>query len=450
MTLQVQQLWTRDRWKEVFAYEPHEGQRQFHDSTKRFRILACGSRWGKSRAAALEGLYDLFKDSNRRGWIVAPTYELASKVFHYVIEFMLSSPVTANMILRHSEHDLYLQTKTLSEIKGKSADNPDSLLGEALDFVILDEAPSISREVWEIYLRPRLVDRKGWAAFIGTPKGRNWFYEMYVRGQDPLDKDYQSWNFPTIMNTKIENIQAEIERARQDMPERAFKQEFLAEFLSDAGGVFRGVRECVKGALAQPLQGRNYVMGVDLAKYQDFTVLTVMDRATRQVVHWDRFSQIDWNLQKLKITETAKRFNDAQVFIDSTGVGDPIFEDLVRAGVKATGYKIVTGTKQALIDSLVMAIEGKTIGYPELPQLLNELEIYEYEMTRAGNVRMNAPSGYHDDCVISLALAVYGLGRGGGSYLAGIGEKEVPGEVPKEGQKGWVVHPETGDETEWR
>ena len=155
MTLQVQQLWTRDRWKEVFAYEPHEGQRQFHDSTKRFRILACGSRWGKSKAVAMEALWDIFKDSNRRGWIVAPTYELAAKVFRYVIESMTARPETSNLILRHSDREMFLQTKILSELKGKSADNPDSLLGEALDFVIVDEAPSISREVWEIYLQPR-------------------------------------------------------------------------------------------------------------------------------------------------------------------------------------------------------------------------------------------------------------------------------------------------------
>jgi len=114
----------------------------------------------------------------------------------------------------------------------------------------------------------------------------------------------------------------------------------------------------------------------------------------------------------------------------------------VRAGVKATGYRIQAGSKQALIDSLVLAIEGKTIAYPEIPQLLNELEIYEYEMTRAGNVRMNAPSGYHDDCVISLALAIWGLGQGGKSGLLGSIGAEEKREIPKIGPGKWIVGPD--------
>jgi len=411
-------LW--DFFRLVLGYDPHEGgQIEFHASTKRFRILACGTRWGKTLAAAMEAIALLIFHVDWRGWIVAPSYELASKTFRYVLEYSLAKIPHLVETYSFSRQSMFIRYRTGGELFCKSADNPISLLGEALDFIILDEGTATKEEIWPVYCRPRLADREGSAIFIGTPKGRNWFYPLFMRGQDPLEEDYQSWHHTTMDNPYIKP--EEIKKLEQDMPKRAYEQEVLAMFLSDAGGVFHGVRDVFEGPYPdngfEPEAGHSYVMGVDLAKYQDFTVITIWDRQDRGLKYFDRFQRIDWHLQRAKIQAAAKRYNDAQAWVDSTGVGDPNFEELVRMGVKAQGYNIVTGTKQPLIDNAVMAIEAKTVHGPEIPQLVNEMEIYEYEMTHAGNLRMNAPSGYHDDCVISLALAVWGLGKGSGEPL---------------------------------
>jgi hypothetical protein len=118
---------------------------------------------------------------------------------------------------------------------------------------------------------------------------------------------------------------------RMELTERRFAQEILAQFLDDAGGVFRGVMACATATRQDgPIEGHHYVMGVDLARRVDFTVCTVIDTTTHQMVAMDRFNQIDWSLQVQRIKTLALRFNVSRVIVDQTGVGDPVVEQLQR------------------------------------------------------------------------------------------------------------------------
>jgi len=174
--------------------------------------------------------------------------------------------------------------------------------------------------------------------------------------------------------------------------------------MDSEGVVFRNVDELSTLEIEEPIPSAKYSMGVDLAKYRDFTVVSVM-RGKKQV-YIERFNKIDWALQKSRIMYTAQRYNDAEVMIDSTGVGDPIFEDLNRMGLNILAYQLNTRSKRELIDNLIVLMDKKEV------QLLNhavqkaELKAYEYELTSGGNLRMNAPEGKHDDTVIALALSL--------------------------------------------
>ncbi len=193
------------------------------------------------------------------------------------------------------------------------------------------------------------------------------------------------------------------------MPERAFRQELLAEFLEDAGGVFRSVSDSIDPGRNQPEPRRkigSYAMGVDLARLEDFTVLTVVDNTGRQV-YWERFNQISWERQ-IAAAKAAAEAYDAVAFVDSTGVGDPIFERLANAGVRCVPYQFTNASKNKLIDGLAMALERGRLRLMDLPEQTSELLAYQYELTKARKVKTGAPEGMHDDCVISLALAVHG------------------------------------------
>lgn len=178
----------------------------------------------------------------------------------------------------------------------------------------------------------------------------------------------------------------------------------------DTGSVFRGLDKCIKGELKPAQREHAYVMGVDLAKYQDWTVLTVIDLVAFEVVAFERFNKIDWEFQRERIKTLANKYK-AGVVVDATGVGDPVAESLKRDGVLVKEYKYTQSSKKYLIENLVLKIERNEISFPDIPELVEELRNFTFEYLPSGTIRYNAPSGMHDDCVNSLALAVYGAGH---------------------------------------
>jgi hypothetical protein len=397
---------------EDLGYEPHEGQRNVHNSNAQRRVLASGVRWGKTLCAAMEGIAAALEPKERSmGWVVAATYDLADKVYReitYVVARHLRHRIVS---IKENERRLVLKNMAggLSEIRAKSADNPVSLLGEGLDWVIVDEAARLKPAIWEGHLSQRLLDKRGWALLISTPKGKGWFFDMWRRGQRDTDPDYESWNYPSNTNPHLDASLIEAERSR--LPERVFRQEYQANFIEGSGQVFRNVRECATGEWQEPRDGERYYAGLDLAKVQDYTVLCILND-NREVVFVDRFHRIDWGIQIERIRVAAARFNDASIYVDSTGVGEPVYESLCAADCDVEPYPFTAKSKDALIKNLTIMFERREIRLPRpdvWPEGVDELEGFEYSVTDAGNVRTSAPGGMHDDCVIGLALAAWHL-----------------------------------------
>ena len=157
------------------------------------------------------------------------------------------------------------------------------------------------------------------------------------------------------------------------------------------------------------MAGHRYVMGVDLGKHEDFTVLTVIDKWNNNVVYWDRFKDIEYPFQKKRIKATAERYNNARIIVDSTGVGEPIQEDLAREGLFVDDFKFTNQSKKELVEKGSIFIEQKNVFIPNKPELIDELKSFGYQLTDAGNVVYKAPQGLHDDAVFSLLLAIWGL-----------------------------------------
>jgi hypothetical protein len=385
-------------------YEPHQGQKSFHDSKARFRVLSCGRRWGKTLSGANEFIKCMVKaGTDSVGFCVAPTFWHTQKQWK---EVMRHCPKEIIVDINRGEHKITLLGGR--EIWFRSADNPDSLRSEGIDVLWMDEGGQIKEDAWTLALRPALMDKKGIAFFTGTPKGKNWYFQLWTRGQDKTQTDYESWAFPSGSNPYIDK--AEIEDFARDMPELAYRQEILAEFLDEVGSVFRKVRRCIKGDYEERRDDKVYFMGVDLAKTQDFTVLTVIDHEGH-VCAWDRFAQLDWVFQQSRIINLAEKYK-AKVIIDSSGVGDPIFDELHRKGLQVIGYKFTNATKKDLIDNLSIRIDNEEVSYPDIPVLVNELQLYGYTTNKQGVVYYGAPEGYHDDAVISLALAAWMVKHG--------------------------------------
>lgn len=352
-------------------------------------------------------------------WIVSPKYSQTMIMWRMIKKYLPRAYVKDI-----KEGELVIELINGSTIWAKSADNPDALVGEGLDLLIMDEAARVKPDAWEVALQPALSDRKGEAIFISTPKGKNWFYKLYLMGLNESEyPEYTSFNYPSVANTTIPDFAEEIARRKETTPELIFRQEYLAEFIEGGGEVFQDIRGVLEECLKEPIGDHSYVMGVDLAKHRDFTVLTVADVATSRVVHFERFSRIDWNYQKDKILEVAKRYNNAVAYIDSTGVGDPIVEDLQRMDMLVSPYKFTIQSKYDLVKNLNIMIKSKKVFIPPVQVLIDELSSYTFSISDlSGVVRYGAPEGMHDDCVTSLMLAAWGLSKN---------RTEVVGEIPK-------------------
>lgn len=216
------------------GYEPHAGQLLLHQSRARRRVLACGVRWGKSTCAAMEAVAALMEPRDEAlGWIVAPTYGLTKAIFERARLVVLQK--LSHRVVEDDESEYRLTVTNLaggqSTLQAKSADNSASLLGEAIDFVIVDEAARLRRMVWEQCLSQRLIDRRGWALLLSTPCGTNWFYEQYRRGQRGRDPDFESWRSPSVANPHVDADLIEAERNR--LTHDAFEAEYQARFVGE-------------------------------------------------------------------------------------------------------------------------------------------------------------------------------------------------------------------------
>lgn len=383
----------------------HPGQLEVARHPARFRVLAAGRRWGKTRLGALLCLVEAIQ--GRRAWWVAPTYKMAQVGWREITR--LAAQVPGAEIRRG---DLVVLLPTGGEISVRSADRPDTLRGEGLDFLVLDEAAYADPETWSYVLRPALSDRQGRALLISTPKGLNWFHVLFRRGTAG-EPGLTAWRFPTSTNPHIPP--EEIEEARRQLPELVFRQEYMAEFVDSQGAVFRSSILAAAFALEvpePPHPGRRYVAGIDLARTTDYTDVRVLDvtESPACLVHHARWQGEPWAVTADRVADILRRYN-ALGRIDATGVGDPVFEAIRQRWPRVEAVRITAQTKTELVQNLVLALEqGQALLYRE-PALEAELAAYRAEETASGHVRYTAPEGMHDDAVMALALAVSGVRR---------------------------------------
>jgi len=372
----------------------HINQKPILESQARFNVLMCGRRFGKSELCLIKIVKTACFGQNLA--YITPTYKLA-KVFFNKLGNALPYP--------KNQSDLKIDFPNGGSVEFFTGERLDGLRGRKFHGVIIDEAAFISdlESGWLNSIRPTLTDYKGWAMFLSTPRGQNYFYSLFNKGGE---KDWASFKYTTYDNPYIDRD--EIEDAKRQLPAAVFEQEYMANPMENAANPFGNehIRNCIR-----PMSNREpVVFGIDLAKSYDYTVIIGLD-SEGNTAFFSRF-QKDWNSTKQEILNLPKK----PIIIDSTGVGDPIFEDLQRAGLIINGLKFTQNSKQQLMVGLQTAIQTGRIGYPT-GLIVNELEVFEYQYTATG-VKYSAPSGFHDDCVMALALAWHNMNfkAGSGKY----------------------------------
>jgi len=364
--------------------KPHPKQLEVIKSLSRFKVMMAGRRFGKSVISQNIAIESALK--GQKIAYITPTYQLGKMFFKEICKQL------PEKVYRKNESDLLIDFVTGGNIRFYTGERLDAMRGTKYHLVIIDEASYIGNleEGWNNSIRPTLTDYKGRAIFLSTPRGKNYFYSLFMRGGEP---GWESFKFTTYDNPYIDP--SEVDAARAQLPGVVFAQEYMADPMENAANPFGSefIMACTK-----EVKGTAAYYGIDLAKSVDWTVIVGMDK-NGAAVYYDRF-QKDWMQTKETILRLPKNL---PIVIDSTGVGDAIVEELQKKFTQMHGFKFTSVSKQQLLESLSNAIQTKTISYPDGP-IRQELEVFEYTFTPTG-VRYSAPQGFHDDCVIALALA---------------------------------------------
>lgn len=243
----------KDLYYEKSGYLPHEGQKAIHYTSVRMKVVSNGRRWGKTLMGGYEVLPNApvacpMTGKPQIGWIVGPNYVDAEKEFRVVYDQMRKDGVDKDAIRFQNNADsgaLHIKTSWGFELIGKSAQHPESLVGEGLNFVLMVEAGRHKRKTWSEYIRPGLSDRRGWALFTGVPEGRSehsLLYALWQRGQDPSRPTWQSWRMPSWTNNIVfpgGRQDEEILEAEDDLTEDEFRRQYGAEFTDKTGVVMQ-------------------------------------------------------------------------------------------------------------------------------------------------------------------------------------------------------------------
>lgn len=352
----------------------HDAQMEIFRSDKRFKVAACGRRFGKSYLAAWVLLIKALQSESKDVFYIAPTFQQAKDILWGILKQIGSDVITAA-----HENTAMLTLVNGRKIYLKGSDRPDTLRGVGLAYVVMDEYASMKPEVFELIIRPTLADVKGGALFIGTPSGKNHFYKLWKDAQlEENSADWEAFQFNSTDNEFIDP--KEIESAKRNMSTQAFKQEFLATFESFTGGVFK--EEWVKFVEDDEVfsdkskeQG-SYVISVDPAGFEKADKdrglkSSKLDETAISVVKivGDKWYVKDIYHGRWGIKETAQRILDAAEDVKATTVGIeagalknaimPYLEDLMRSNnrwINVTDTRHGGRKKQ---DRIVWSLQGR-------------------------------------------------------------------------------------------
>lgn len=384
----------------VKLYTPHKNQQLIHDSINnepfKYYPLNIGRQFGKSLLGTNQALYWLFNEKKVRiGW-VSPIFRQCKKVFNDIDVAFGNNP---QVFKEKNKTDLIFKSHHDSTLQFFSSENYDTIRGETFDYLIMDEAAWQSEQAWTEVLRATVLVRGKKVLFLSTPKGRNWFYNLH--SLDGTNPQYKSFTMTSYDNPLINP--SEIDDARLTLPDNVFRQEYLGEFIDGGAGVFKELT-----INESPSGSSRYYFGLDIGRADDYTVITILnDRG--HMVACERFRHDTWANIINKVVAVIKHWK-ARGYLEINSIGDPLFEQVKQVYSDIEPFTTTSKSKQDIIESLQVAIQNKEFTSLDIPWLRKEFELFTYEYSvKTRSIKYSAPIGFHDDGVMSCAIAYHAL-----------------------------------------
>ena len=385
----------------------HPAQLEIFNSEARFKVVSAGRRFGKSRLAAWLLIIKALQSESKDVFYIGPTFQQAKDIMWHMLKELLHG---TELIEQTHENTATMTLVNGRKISLKGSDRPDTLRGVGLAYVVLDEYASMKVEVWEQIIRPTLADVKGGALFIGTPAGKNHFYELWQEADDPKNEDWEAFQFNSTDNPLIDP--EEIKVAKETMSTQAFRQEFEASFVSFTGGIFQ--RDWIKFDEEEPENG-NFVIAVDPAGFENVEKErglkgSKLDETAIAIVkidgdHWwvKNILHGRWSIKETarKILSAAKENEATIVGIESGSLKNailPYLEDEMRVAGRWIPITDVSHGGKKKADRITWALQGRLehgkITFNPDKSYIDDLEVQLIEFPTRGT---------HDDIIDALA-----------------------------------------------
>ena len=387
------------------GFTPHTKQRHMVNeiigSAAKYHVACVGRQFGKSLMAINLSLYWMINEGPVKVLWVSPVYSQTTKVQKELMQAIGASGIVKNC----NYSDNYIRLKNGSEILFRSAEKYDNIRGLTVDYGILDEAAFMKEDAWKEAIKPVFLVKGKKVLFISTPKGKNWFHELFQLAKSPDYTNYKAYTGSSYDTPYINR--EEIEDAKRTLPPNVFQQEYLAKFIDSGGEVFSNLDKNLFSHYG-PAQGKVYC-GVDLGKQEDFTVATFMDSAG-QVIEIYRANNKEWTQMVRDIMELVKKYS-ATVMVEVNSIGDVIYEQIKNQWQDTHPFVTTSKSKNEMIEGLILDMNEVNVKIPDgqlFAPLLSELEVFTYSYNpKTRSIKYGHPNGLHDDCVISLAIVNY-------------------------------------------
>jgi len=393
----------------------HEKQLEMFSFSTRFLVSHCGRQFGKTRGAIQQAVLELINNDGDEAWFVSKTYKQAKIAFQYLLKIRDEKCGLEEIITHINRTDLIISF----DINGKekricfmTAERPDNLRGQPLAFLIIDEAGMLPDELWSTVLRPSLMAYKCRCVFIGTPKGMNWYFNLYNEAlKDAANytiRNYSSYDNPFLDFEEVKKAEEEMAAFSPAMA----RQEIHGEFVVADLKVFKDIHKCIvepETVDLNPNPAHQYVMGVDIAIERDDTAIIVVDVNTMTIVHCEGFTKVEWGLQELRMKQVNDMFFNPMIYMDCSRES-LVADDLeMKYGIAINKVKITRMNKAEMVNKAAVFIQRGNLKIPRTPdcqQLISELNTFERTFTSLGHEKQSASGRNKDDRVMALCLAL--------------------------------------------
>jgi len=354
---------------------------------------------GKTMLAINMMLYFAINHKGTTTCFVSPIYSMARKVMEELHDAIKDSDIIDRVNFSNFE----IKLKTGSKILFKSAEREDSLRGYTFDYLIMDESSYIKEDAYKRAIQPTVFIKGKKVLLFSTPRGRDWFYNMYQMGNDPSFKQYASCRM-TYEGNPFVNME-EIESAKKALPEAIFRAEYGGEFLEGESMVFQNFNNKVFKQFPYPV-GKVFA-GLDLGRESDYTVCVFID-STGQVVDIYRENKKDWEEMTGEVLKRTRKWN-ASLLVETNSMGTVVFEQLKKQWPNTQPFTTSNSSKKDIVETVILGFNQGDISIPSIelyPELHSELEVFEMSYNpKTRNVRYAARDPFHDDLVIALCIA---------------------------------------------